>query len=197
MKNQSLILKYKGSRDYLQGGDLYNAIAETLSEQFGGHLVRLAFKHFARNQCQLLLEPIIDSTDVMGKGSWRKASGEMQRFWICETDRPVTESYHFDEDAIIDPTQLDGSTILGYCTNDYSVIENVIALTKRLNYALSPDVKGKWLFGQLDLKVRGLPAIWQEILVERMLCVGNRFSRNRILIDGTDYGEIRFIVDQP
>ncbi|MFB1489889.1 MULTISPECIES: hypothetical protein [unclassified Thiocapsa] len=189
-------LKFKGTRNYLQGGDIYNAIAEALSARFGGHLVRLAFKHFARNQCQLLFQHPAETGKVMGNGTWQAASGEMQRFWLCETDRPVTESYPFDEDAITAPAQLEGEAIVGHRSNDYSVIENVIALTKRLNYSLSPDVDGKWLFGQLDLTA-GLPDTWQTIRIDRMVCVGDSFSRNRILIDGTDYGEIRFIGGQP
>ena len=31
-------LKYKGSRDYLQGGDIFNAVVHALSGKFGGHL---------------------------------------------------------------------------------------------------------------------------------------------------------------
>ncbi len=189
-------LKYKGPRTYLHGSDIYNAVAEALSARYGGHLVRLSFKHLARKQCQLLLEPPADSSRVMGNGSWQWGTGEIHRFWLRETDRPVTESYPFDEDAITDPAHLQGLAIRGRRTNDYSVIENVIALTKRLNYALSPDVKGKWLFGQLDL-VEGLPTLWQEIGIERTVCVGDSFSRNRILIDGADYGEIRFIGGKP
>ena len=189
-------LKYKGTRNYLQGGDFYNTINEMLSTRFGGHLVRLVFKHFARNQCQLLLERPADTGPVIGHGTWQAASGDTQRFWLRETDRPVTESYPFDEEAITDAAQVEGEAIVGHRSNDSSAVENVIALTKRLNYALSPEVNGKWLFGQLDLTA-GLPESWQAIRIERTSCVGDSFSRNCIFIDGVDYGEIRFIGGQP
>lgn len=187
-----LKLRYKGTRNYLHGSDFYNVITEMLSARFEGYLIRLVFKHLARNQCQLLLERPAETTQVMGNGSWQAASGATHRFWLRETSHPVTNSYPFDEDAITDPAQLAGEAIVGESSNEYSTIENVIALTKRLNNMLSPDIDGQWLFGQLDLTA-GLPETWQLIRIERTLCVGKSFSRNRILIDETDYGEIRFI----
>lgn len=189
-------LQYKGSRNYLHGSDIYNAIDDALRTRFGGHLIRLTFKHFARNQCRLMLEKTDNAGNIIGQGNWSADSGELHHFWLYETDCPVIDSYPYDEDAITASACIDGAIITGSHNNHYSVIENIIALTKRLNYTLSPDVKGKWLFGQLDLK-QNFPDNWQQICVERTVCVGNNFSRNRILIDGTDYGEIRFIGGQP
>ena len=117
---------------------------------------------------------------------------EMQRFWIRETDEPVIDSYPFDEDAITSGAVLEAEIIRSGHANPYTVIENIIALTKKLNYALSPNINGKWLFGQIDLK-KALPTEWDSIKIERTICVGTSFSRNRIVIDGGDCGEIRFI----
>lgn len=91
---------------------------------------------------------------------------------------------------------IDERTIRGKQTNPYSLIENIIALTKRLNYMLAPDVEGKWLFGQLDLK-EALPNDWNDLVIARTVAVGNAFSRNRISIDGQEFGEIRFIGGKP
>ena len=87
-----LKLKYKGSRNYLQGGDFYNAITDQLTNRLGGYLTRLAFKHFARHQSLLALDPPTENLPVIGNGTWRAASGEAQRFWLLETDIAVTES---------------------------------------------------------------------------------------------------------
>jgi len=189
-------LKYKGSRTYLQGGDIYNAIVEELSAQLEGYLARLAFKHFARNQVELLFENPVDSANLVGSGMWRTATGESQRFWIRETAGSVTDSYPFDEEVITSAAVIEYESIRVEHVNPYTLIENIIALTKKLNYALSPDVKGKWLFGQIDLK-QSLPTEWDLIQIERAVCVGSSFSRNRIVIDGADYGEIRFIGGEP
>jgi hypothetical protein len=191
-----LNLKYKGSRTYLHGSDIYNAIVEELSGRLGGYPARLVFKHFARNQVELLLESPESTANVIGSGLWRMADENIERFWIRETDAPVTDSYPFEEDAITSTAHIEGQSIRAGHTNPYTVIENIIALTKKLNYALSPDVNGKWLFGQIDLK-QALPAEWDSIQIERTICVGTSFSRNRIVVDETDCGEIRFIGGEP
>ncbi len=191
-----LTLKYKGARHYIHGGDFYNAIDEHLTQRLGGHLTRLAFKRFARNQCRLLLEPPTDMSPVMGNGSWCTASGEAQRFWLYESDTPVTASYPFDEDAITTAAAINENSILGQGCHSYTAIENIIALTKMLNYVLTPDIAGKWLFGQLDVNAK-LPSHWDEMRIERYLCMGSGFSRHHINIDGNELGEIRFIVGEP
>jgi hypothetical protein len=189
-------LKYKGSRTYLHGSDIYNAIVEELSARFGGYPAKLAFKHFARNQVELLLENPVDPANVMGSGVWRAATGETRKFLIRETNEPVVDSYPFDEELITSAAIIEDESIRVGHANIYTLIENIIALTKKLNYALSPDVNGKWLFGQIDLK-EALPAQWDTIQIVRTICVGTSFSRNRIFVDGTDTGEIRFIGGEP
>jgi hypothetical protein len=192
----TLYLKYKGSRNYLQGGDIYNAIDDLLSARFSGHLACLVFKRFARNQIELQFEKPDDSSRLVGHGTWQILPADVVEFWMQETTQHVTDSYPFQEECITQPAEVEGTMIRGRRENAYSLIENIIALTKCLNYALTPDVDGKWLFGQLNLE-KALPTEWDEIVVRRGVDVGNRFSRNQIEIDGEGFGEIRFIGGAP
>lgn len=189
-------LKYKGSRNYLHGSDIYNAINESLSIKFGGHLSRLSFKRFARRHISLELTepPTID--DFMGAGLWKDSSDNRIQFWLIETAAAVTDSLPFDEDSIIKAAKIDGETIFLQSSNEFSLIENIIALTKRLNYHLSPNVDGKWVFGRLDLD-QALPNCWEDIAITRRIAVGNAFSRNSITVDDKLCGEIRFIGGRP
>ena len=185
-------LKYKGNRTYLQGGDIFNALMESFLQIGDGFISRLVLKSFAINQIKVLHKAPDRDKGILGNGLWKYTDGSEQRFWLQETEEPVTDSYSFNEDAITDEATLSGEAILLEMQNEYTLIENIIALTKRLNYLLSPDVRGKWLFGQIDLH-RALPEYWKLIEIERKICVGNSFSRNIIQIDGDVYGEIRFI----
>ena len=142
------------------------------------------------------MEEPADTRNVLGTALWKSDSGEEKRLWLTETDVAVTESYPFDEEAILAHAAVDDQHIQLTVPNAYSLIENIIALTKKLNYALSPQVNGKWLFGQLDLQQK-LPKSWESLCIDRTICVANSFSRNRILIDDQHYGEIRFIGGQP
>jgi len=191
-----LQLKYKGARTYLHGSDIFNALEDSLSVSDAGYLSKLVFKRFARNQIAILMEEPADTRNVLGTALWKSDSGEEKRLWLTETDVAVTESYPFDEEAILAHAAVDDQHIQLTVPNAYSLIENIIALTKKLNYALSPQVNGKWLFGQLDLQQK-LPKSWESLCIDRTICVANSFSRNRILIDDQHYGEIRFIGGQP
>ena len=189
---KSMELSYKGSRNYIQGSDIYNAINAYMLEKFGGYLSRLAFKRFARNQIELVVSHPSTSDNILAHGIWLPSHGDRIQFWLRETDQPVIQSYPFDEGAIIEQAFCNVDSICAFKSNDYTLIENIVALTKRLNYLLTPNVDGKWLFGQLGLE-REPPTDWNEIKVTRFKIIGNSFSRNRISIDGSDLGEIRFI----
>ena len=196
VKMTQLNLKYKGSRTYLHGSDILNALVDIFSVEQEGHLSKLVFKHFARHQIAVLCEKPSDLAQVMGNGIWKSTQGDPQRFWLIETGVPVVDSCPFDEESITSQSETSGESIQAARANSYTAIENVIALTKKLNYLLTPDVDGKWLFGQIDLS-RRLPREWNTIRIERKVCVGNSFSRNNIHIDAADYGEIRFIGGRP
>lgn len=192
----TLHLKYKGSRTYLHGSDIFNALVDLFSETNSGYLSKLVFKSFARNQIEVLLSQPGHDVSTLGNGVWKMTDGAEQRFWLRESREPVAESYPYDEDAITSKAIQVVESILLETQNAYSTIENIIALTKHLSYLLTPDVDGKWLFGQIDL-LQALPERWESIQINRKACVANAFSRNRIEIDGHDIGEIRFIGGRP
>ena len=191
-----LKLRYKGSRDYLHGSDIYNAIVDSLGNELSGHLARLVFKRVVRNQIRIAMNEQVSMEGAVGRGTWRNSNGEQIPFWLLESGLPVTESYKFDEDAITSRALVDGKIIRGVRSNCYTVIENIVALTKCLNCSLVPDVRGKWMFGQIDLEA-ALPDEWNNLTITRTHLVGNAFSRNNITINDREFGQIRFIVGAP
>ena len=112
---------------------------------------------------------------------------------------PVGSSYPYDEDALVAQATVneDQSTIsLPKPTADYSCIEVIVALTKKLHYIKSADINGKWVFGQLNLLCR-LPIQYKTAEVGLKTFYPGRFSVSTITLDGKLYGSIRFIVGQP
>lgn len=189
-----LNLKYKGSRNYIHGSDIFMAATNFFLEQ-NGYIKRLAFKSFARNQLKISFDEPLSNDRALGYGILSSPLGN-KKFFLIETGQSVTERYPYDENEVLDGSQIFDAYIENSTPNKYSTIENIIALTKKLNNHLSPEISGKWLFGQLDVK-DALPDSWHEIKVTRKTCIADSFSRNLIEIDGQDYGEIRFIVGEP
>ena len=190
-----LDMKYKGDRNYLQGGDFFDEISLKLTSILeNGYLKKLCFKSFSKNQCALVINVRPDSDlKKIGNGVWLGSDEVETRFWIVETQKVTNERYSFDEDELISSSVVTDESITMDIKNDFSSIANVVALTKKLNYTLSPNVEGKWAFGQIDL-LDQLPIKSNVIKVERLSEKKNKFSCNRVLIDGHHFGDIRFIV---
>lgn len=194
----NLALKYKGSRNYLQGGDLYNAVLALAAVIFEhGYISSIAFKRFARNQCYLTFTQDNDSVALVAVGVVADLNGGQHDFWVYETADPVGGRYPFDEDSIVRDAVYDetAKSISRIKASAYSPIEDVIALTKKLNYNLFPEVDGKWVFGQLSLAA---PLVSGDgLTISMRSCLKGRFSINEIYQGGMFLGSIRFIVGAP
>ena len=196
MSQYKLQMKYKGERNYVHGSDFFTQATTTLLIDYSGWLERIVFRRFTKNHCLLVLQKPLNSTATVATILWRRGNGEQLPAWIVEGKEKVQERYPYDESAVTTGSLIDGESISYIGSNEYSVIENVIALTKKLNYALSPEINGKWIFGQLTLTYE-LPTTCVKIVVTRTSEIKNKFSRNNIVIDGVSLGEIRFIVGKP
>lgn len=191
-----LNMRFKGERNYLQGGDFVMAIDRILEVEHGARLMQISFRTFARNHCMLHLQEPSGNAQVVAAGQAWGSNGGIRPFWVTEGDVPTTARYAFDEGSIVAASRIDGKGVRLEQSLPFSVIELVIAMTKSLAYALEPSVSGKWVFGQLRLDAP-LPEGYGTIEVIQRAQLPNRFSNNQIIVDGYVLGEMRFIVGIP
>ena len=197
-----LTLRYKGSRDYLHGSDFFNALMD-INEEITGHsdsfVDRLTFRHYARKMCEITNTKPNDPDKVVGQVRYTVPDDKSHiKFWLVETDNSVADRYPFDETIILDEINLDQekrSAVLAQ-RSVYTSIEDVIVLTKHLNYAISPITNGNWLFGQIDL-TEPLTDYYQSLEIQMKNLIEGKFSVNDILIDDRQIGTIRFIMGTP
>lgn len=199
--NKMLPLSFKGDRKYLQGGDIYNAVSNIAAELIGvpGAFVEwIAFRRFARMSCEVSIEPPIEQSQIVSQARVRAPGTGSLDVWLVETTIPVTSRRPFDEAQLLAKASLgpDGRSASLPERSVYSPIEDVIALTKHLNYAVSPVVNGKWVFGQLDL-AEPLSGDYRRLKIRLKQMIGGRFSVNEIIVDGHNIGTISFIVGDP
>lgn len=192
LDTNKLRFRFKGSRNYIQGGDIFNALEQLFSEH-DKHVLELSFRHFSGNQMVCVLDNPGETAKAEGKAV--SDDGSSTPFWLVESAEPVTDRYAFDEDAITGHAKIEGKIIEANATPAYSVIEQVIALTKALNYALAPEIKGKWVFGQLRL-LTPLPKAVKRLRIRQKTLLAGRFSVQEIELDGVDVGQIRFITSE-
>lgn len=192
MATNTLSFRFKGSRDYVQGGDVFDVLEQWLKKQ-GKYIQELNFRSFSANQLACVFtEP---SENITAEGKAVDNDGTQTLFWLTETAEPVTERHPFDEDAITSHARIEGKVIEASNTAQYSVIEQIIALTKALNYSLTPDINGKWVFAQLRLK-EALPESADNFSIRQKTLLGGRFSTQEIKLDNRVVGDIRFITSQ-
>jgi len=196
VQSQKLNLKFKGDRTYIHGSDIFNDVDRVAGKNNDGcYLSHLAFRRFARRDCELLWVKPSPGKPLVAQGSVRHSDTD-RPFWVVELHEPAAGRYEFDEAGLVAPAIRDREEIVLENRSIYTPIEEIIALTKRLNCELTPDVDGKWLFGQLNLSC-ALPSDYSSLRIRRVREVAGRFSLNDIIIDSNNVGNIRFIVGAP
>jgi hypothetical protein len=172
----------------VHGSDFYNKVSSLLSN--GEYIEDISFRQVTNKNCYLKAKPE-DAETVAGI-----VKTNQLRYVLVESDTEANGHYEFDEDALVKDAIVKSNVIAMKMQDNYSLIENIIAMTKKLNYSVNPEVNGKWLFGQLKLD-QPFPEQQDEIQIESTRRIPNRFSENTITIDGNHYGTIIFIVGKP
>ena len=196
-----LELNYKGTRNYVHGSDFFNAIlsiAPIITGNTNAFIAKLTFRHFANMACELITVSPDNLSIIIGEVKFFLPNeSKYMDAWIVLTDIPILQRRPFDEDLLLANAVFDDATssasFLG--RSEWTPIEEIIALTKYLNYSINPNVQGKWVFGQLELK-RPMIDSYARLEVKAINFIPGRFSVNNIFIDGCEMGSIRFIVSK-
>ena len=186
--NTLIRFQFKGGRTYVHGSDFFNKVSTLLSED--EYIKDISFRQVTDKNC--FLKSNAEDTDKM-RGIVKT---NLQQYVLVESEITANGRYEFDEDALVKDARVKSNIIAMEMQDNYSLIENIIAMTKKLNYSVNPDVNGKWLFGQLKLD-QPFPDQQDVIQIESTRRIPKRFSENTITIDGNHYGTIIFIVGKP
>lgn len=198
--NKLLPLLFKGSRDYLHGSDFFKVLTE-LSEEYkevrNSYVEKLTFRRYASRLCELTDIKPVAQEKIVGQVRYANVIGENIELWLIETNEQVLGSYPFDESIVLEKTYLEQEkrSVRLSKRSIFTPIEDVIILTKHLNYAVSPIVNGRWLFGQLNLN-EPLIENYDSLEIQMKKLIEGKFSVNNIFIDGRMIGSIRFIVGE-
>ncbi|MDP1859620.1 MAG: hypothetical protein Q8K82_13175 [Gemmatimonadaceae bacterium] len=189
---------FKGARSYIQGGDVVNRLQDVTPDLLGDPglwVSSIAFRRFTHLDCRVSADPP-DRERLVADVWVTGTTGTKTSLWLEETDAAPAGRYEFNEQAIIASATCEGEEITAPRADFCSAVELAIALTKELNYRLSPEPDGRWVFGQLSLTER-LPAAFSQLRVRRRSAIPGRFSVNELWFDGRFVGTMRFIVGSP
>ena len=191
-----LELGYRGTRNYLHGTDMYNAIMENMGLVVPQHLydwIKIVIHDFAHNQCDMLYS--------LGKERCpRPENGRVEFYlsdnvsgWLRETDRLVVTRRPYPEDEIVAKSWIDGHTIYSdpNMASSFSPIEILVALNKRLHLVVRSS-SCRWAFTRLDLQRPLQDEDSESLRVELLQSLGNRLTKSSVRIGNDLLGHIFF-----
>ena len=197
-----LDLNYRGDRNYLQGGDFYIALTNASKDYCNDpkvYVKKLTFRNFARTCCEIVSIKPSDFSRLIGEVRFSNDTGsKLWDAWIIEKENDVIKRKEFNEELLLSKAVIDSVKRVGilHKRSKYMPIDDIIALTKCINYAVAPKISGTWVFGQIDLEGH-INIDYKELKVEINSLIPGRFTLNNIFLDGRHTGNVRFIVGNP
>jgi hypothetical protein len=194
------MFEFKGNRNYLHGTDFYRFTVEYSAQCLpeGTRLSQLSFRKLARFQCELKMQRP-DTGTLVATGKFNLSDGSTIPFWWVEENTLVGGRYEFDEDELVASALITSSPTsisMQKTTEDYTCIEVLVALTKKMHNKIALPSKGKWLFGQLNL-TQNLPIEYERAQIKLQSILHDKFSVSEIWLDEILIGQIRFILETP
>lgn len=190
----ALQLGFKGSRDYVQGPDIYSAIVNSLELDRDAPF-RVIIHHFARRQCELVVGAP-DSTPPANPVAlfWTTKAGVAVHGWVEESNLGISQRVSYEEESIWSRCQRSGNEIrmTSAAPANYAAIEVLVSLTKRLHLDALDEGKVKWVFTQLDVSRLLAPGDPERFRVRIDQAQGQRFTKSSIFSGSERLGSIHF-----
>jgi hypothetical protein len=188
--------QFKGSRNYIQGPDIFNVMTDIGYPINSLNNIRFTVHDFVRTPiCQLYLadtkEALNGVSDIRARCQFEANAAS---HWLGLTqgagDAVSGGRYEYDEDRIITLCSMEEEGIALAQQSPFTFIESVVSMNKHMHQQLFPDVTGKWIFTRIDLET-GCDA--QEKLALRFRHNMNyRLTKSDILVNGKKVGDIYF-----
>ncbi len=196
MKSFDLAFKFKGSRDYVHGTDIFNALLKKLVD-FGYAVPdRISFSMHRMMRSNLTV--CLGSPDEMpeDKAAFCMLEKDSERvvLGLYENGRDVIGRYAYDEDAIVAGCVMTNSelTLKSAKRHPYTNIEKVVALNKSYMTQYFRENDGKWVFSKLQVAADFITIEPEIIRLTLISNIGVRMTRTQVRFDDKIVGEIYF-----
>ncbi|WP_370213844.1 hypothetical protein [Roseovarius sp.] len=195
MKTKTLDIPLKGSRDYIQGPDLFNAAFETLAAEAGGPSgdFEIAFHRMAHRQVELIWDTEDVPNNAFALGS-RANNGIRARYWMREIETPLSDRQPYPEDEIVAQMRFDEALSEAYLGTafPYSDMEVWVSMIKALHQRRFADAAGKWVFARAKLKAYELTHAPAPLRVALAATLGTKLTRNEVYLNDEKIGDVFF-----
>jgi len=190
--------RFKGSRDYVQGPDIYNCLLDTVNDNFDSYPSQIRGSFHRLLSHNGMLHIYSNSEDFNQELFYADFvllfENEEYYAGLSNADTPIISSYEYDEEDVLSGLIFDQSTVKLAFKPSYSYIEQIIAMTKRLHFNLYPEVKEKWLFTKFRFQDTIDPQLFpdRELSVKAGKNFHNKLTQNMLALDNAPMGDIWF-----
>ena len=149
MIEKDIKFKFKGSRTYIHGTDIYNFLIKFFDDNISK--IDLSF-HSISNKNITLLSSISDNDELNFVFKYVDSNLEQKVIYAVENNSLIEEQYDYNEDLIYENSQLylDEEKVSLSKNTGFTFIENIVAMNKYLLENLF-EKDGKWYFTRLQL----------------------------------------------
>lgn len=187
---QLLKFQFKGGRNYIHGTDIFNSLIRATRAK--KNICLVFHKQIFNN---LILEPVDTalSDNKYAVYFYYDQGGIEQCVGLREDDFSSVEGrYPYDENDVVKGYQYSDSVLSLSRLNEYSFIEHIVSMNKKLLQLEHGESSTKWAFAKLELSE--LPAPIDTLAIEFVKNIGKRLTKSLIYVNGEELGAIYFSV---
>jgi hypothetical protein len=194
----SLNFKFKGSRKYIQGPDIIDAVIPYIRENYSGDITE--FRYSAHQMLYSNADLVFGSApekELNSLISFQYEGTEMIYASIIENSLPVTESDKYDENPVQQKCAIEGKDVTveegGLLYEKYSFSELIVSMNK---FYMQQKItnEGKWIITKIEYNSLQQIEQWKGKLVKLILLknLNNKLTKSAIYIDSEPAGFIYF-----
>jgi len=198
LHEKTISFRFKGDRTYIPGVDIFDSLLEIIRQYTGEYPISIqgSFHRLLRHNAIFRIyetnQPVNFKT-CHAHFSVQTAT-ETYQITVSKIDEPITSSYVYDEEQVTKEIIFHGQAAEILIKPEYSYIEQLVAITKKLHIKIYPEAKGQWLFTKIQLTHAADPKFFfgRRLVVKAVKNLHYLLTQNSILLDDVPVGEIWF-----
>jgi hypothetical protein len=195
--------KFKGNRNYIHGTDMFDSILTNVRSYFNIYPDEIKGSFHRQLKSEGILRIYNNHENIETKVICANFSIIINRdiyqviFTTCKT--PVFSSYDYDENKIFDQINVHDKEAGMTLKSNYTYIEQIVAITKKLHLICYSSGSKNWLFTKIHIKDSIDPSIFpgRILLIKEEKNFHHRLTQNVILLDNKFIGRIWFSKSAP
>ncbi|OFX88780.1 MAG: hypothetical protein A2W99_04745 [Bacteroidetes bacterium GWF2_33_16] len=196
----NLNFKFKGTRNYVHGTDMYNDISKWI--ELNGYQniegIDMSIHKISKKNLSGYITDEITTKDKTNPNVIFSFISNKNVFKIVlfENNEEVKGSYEYKENEIVEASIIEegDQKISLNIPMDYTAIEKIVAMNKALHEHLLINAIGKWYFTKLQLNKSIYLIKPSKIEVKLIKNLNNYLTKSYISIDGDKIGNIFFSI---